>query len=191
MKKNHLILVALATISTINSIHAASKAEESTEAVLDNNFHKVKSNARRLSQEELSMLLGVAKQKNAFYRTRVKRWQMANKFAIAGVPLSVILGIVAGMIGGAKLKIEYAKWTTPPVMVSKQPYKTTLPSDQELGAAIEGVIVGAPIGAPAGAIASVSLLAWTNKNINKWQKELDTSNRIVDWLQEKIESVQK
>lgn len=174
MKKTSLIAIALATISAINGVHAESSATISAQAVLDNDFPSIKLHAKQLPQEELAALIEIAKQKNAFYQTRFNRWKTAHTYAIYGLPLSLIIGVVTGAIGGL-------------VIGSMADTPTSSGWDLKFGAAL-GTVLGTPTGALAGSIATNALIIWTQKNANKWQKELDTSNSIIEFLEDKITS---
>lgn len=183
MKKNHLILVALATIGAINSLHAASNAEESTKAVLDNNLDKLKQYAAQLSQKELIALLKMAKKKSAFYRIRVQRWEQAKGYVIAG---GASLGAILAIGGGAALGAgTSAKISTSIGMTSEEVKK-----EAKFAAGV-GAAGGAAVSMGAAGMGGAVSFSWVQGKIKKWQKELNTCNDIIEFLQDKIESVQK
>jgi len=47
-------------------------------------------------------------------------------------------------------------------------------------------MAGAAVGAAAGTAVGAAVVTWTQKNIEKWQKQVNESDRIVDLITDKI-----
>lgn len=164
MKK--IVLLTLALSSSV-SLSAANVAKLTTD-ILENNVRKLNFHLRqeKPSSDQLEMLSYMAKEKNNFYQVRLSRWKKARGLAIAGTPIEVILGAIIGF--------GVHRILNPPEPAGVGAFGTGL----GFHGTTEGIVGGTVVG--------TALIAWTEKNIKKWQKQLDDSNKIVTMINDKL-----
>lgn len=164
MKK--VLLLSVSLLSSLSLAAESTDVSRLTKAVLDNDFQAVRRRIKAgYSQEDLTTMLEMAKAKNKFYHERLKRWQLGKKLALAGVPVNIILGAVIGATVGEMRASPDGDW---------------------FHGFFEG-LAGGIVGTTAGTAVSAAVVAWTQKNVEKWQKQVNESDRIVDLITDKLE----